>query len=86
MPYLETLDELVEDLADKLGAYNSGPENDIHSEDCKCRICFVIGMKERILTAVENTEFLSKSQIDLMRNVRLRSVKEISEDSEGVSI
>jgi len=49
---IETLDDLVEDLADKFGVYGAGPEGD-HPDDCKCRICFTIGMKERIRSAVE---------------------------------
>lgn len=48
----ETLDDIVEDLADKFGIYGCGPDED-HPSDCKCRICYVIGMKDRIEAAVE---------------------------------
>ena len=49
---VETLEDVIEDLADKFGVYGCGPEND-HPEDCRCRICFGIYWKDRILRAVE---------------------------------
>ena len=52
MPYIESLDELVEALADMCGVYGAGPDGD-HPEDCKCRFCFTVGLKERIREAVK---------------------------------
>jgi len=49
---IETLDDIVEQIADWCGAYGCGPDED-HPPDCKCRICFTIGLKERIHKAVE---------------------------------
>lgn len=46
---MEKLDELVEDLADKMGYYGCGNGDGDHPSDCQCRICFVINMKDRIL-------------------------------------
>lgn len=54
MPYLETPDELAEDIADMCGVYGSSPEDNTHPEDCKCRICFTIGIAERIRQSVQN--------------------------------
>ncbi len=48
----ETLDDIVEDLADKLGIYGPFPVGD-HPADCKCRICFTIEMKDRVEAAAE---------------------------------
>ncbi len=58
MPYIENLDELVEDIADKCGVYGTPPEGD-HPEDCPCRMCFVIGFKDRI-RALINREIKEK--------------------------
>ena len=49
---IETLDDIIEDLADKFGVYGCGSEND-HPQDCKCRLCFGIYWTDRILRAVE---------------------------------
>ena len=58
MVELETVHELVEDLADKLGIYKTRPEFDDHPENCECRMCFVINMEDRIREAVANDEYL----------------------------
>lgn len=52
---LETLDDIVEQLSDKLGVYGScGEYNDDppHNED-KCRVCFTSGLKSRILESMK---------------------------------
>lgn len=48
----KTLDDIVEDLADKFGIYGCGPDDD-HPVECECRICYVINMKELILEATK---------------------------------
>lgn len=49
VPYGETLDELVEHIADWVGAYGGGPEDGSdHPTDCKCRICFTGMLRIRI--------------------------------------
>ena len=58
MVELETVDELAEELADMLGIYGDWPEFGDHPDDCKCRVCFVIRMEDRIRDSVENEEFL----------------------------
>lgn len=49
---IETLDDIIESIADKLGVYGCGQDTD-HPSDCDCRICFVVDIELRILTAVE---------------------------------
>lgn len=49
---METVKDIVEEMADKLGVYAPIPEND-HPQDCKCRICFCIWLEDRIRKAVE---------------------------------
>lgn len=55
MAYLETPDELAEDLADRLGIYG------IHVDDeaKECRMCFTMGMSKRIREAAENEKLLA---------------------------
>lgn len=50
---IETLDDIVEELADKFGVYGTGPEEGDHPADCKCRICFCAWLKGRIERAVD---------------------------------
>jgi len=52
---IETLDDIVEELADKFGIYGIGQlyEEGNHPTDCKCRICFCAWLKGRIERAVE---------------------------------
>jgi len=49
---LETLDDIIEELADKFGIYGVGQGDTEHSADCKCRICFCAWLKGRIERAV----------------------------------
>ena len=49
---IETLDDIVEQLADWCGAYGCGEEDGDHAPDCRCRICFTLGLKARIREAV----------------------------------
>lgn len=58
MVELETVHELAEDLANKLGIHRSSPERQYHSTDCKCRKCFITKMADRIREAVANDEYL----------------------------
>ena len=48
---IETLDDIVEQLADWCDIYGCGEDGD-HAPDCQCRICFTIGLKKRIREAV----------------------------------
>ena len=50
---IETLDDIIEEIADSLDIYGCGPECDDHPDACKCRICFVISLDERIHNAME---------------------------------
>ncbi len=50
---IETLDDIVEELADKFGIYGTGDHPvDSHPIDCKCRLCFTTWLKDRIIRAV----------------------------------
>lgn len=63
MPFIETVDELVESIADYAGRYGSnncgceyvdedGDHLGDHKDDCNCRMCFVSEMRSRIMKAV----------------------------------
>lgn len=64
MVEFETVNELCEELADKLGIYGvptSYNQNIVdHPENCECRICFVSELEDRMIEAVENDKFLAK--------------------------
>ena len=50
---VETLDDIIEELADQVGIYGAGPENDTHRKNCGCRICFTVSLRDRIERAME---------------------------------
>lgn len=50
---IETLEDIIEELADKFGIYGTGPGDTAHPADCKCRICFTAWLRNRIERAVE---------------------------------
>jgi len=54
MPHSETPDGLAEEIADMLGAYGVSP--DTHEDGCGCRLCFTLGMAQRIRDSVANEE------------------------------
>lgn len=58
MVELETVEELVEDIADMAGVYGTLDYIGDHEDSCKCRVCFVIRMTERIRQAVANEKLL----------------------------
>ena len=61
MPYIETVDELVESLADAAGIWGSCPDDE--KERCYqqrfCRICWTIEIKTRIWAATAREIVLS---------------------------
>ena len=58
MVEFETPSELADAIADMLGIYGTGPEFGDHPDDCKCRMCFVSTMEDRIRDSVKNDKFL----------------------------
>ena len=59
---IETVDDIVEELADKFGIYGLGQgyPDDGHPDDCKCRLCFTSWIKQRIRKAVEAEQKLER--------------------------
>lgn len=51
---IETLDDIIEELADKLGIYGAHDEDDDpdYGGACSCRCCWTSGMAERIKQGV----------------------------------
>ena len=60
MPFIETVSELVDHIADLAYVYGTGPEFGDHPGECECRMCYVIGMGDRIREAVKNDSDLAE--------------------------
>lgn len=58
MPYIETLHELAEEIADLVGVYGAHEENEVK----RCRVCFTSGLVERIRCASKNEKRLSQEE------------------------
>lgn len=61
---IEVLDDILEELADKAGVYGSHPEINevpypVPKGVCRCRVCFLVGLRERIVQAVEIEQILA---------------------------
>lgn len=60
MPFIESVDELAEELADYVGAYGAHTrDSDLLTDNIEtavgcCRVCFVEHISKRIRTAVAN--------------------------------
>ena len=52
---IETLDDIIEDLADKLSIYGVCGEGveESYCEENRCRVCFTSGLKTRLTLALE---------------------------------
>lgn len=62
---IETLDDIIEEAADRLGVWGAHFEDDTSpwkepKQNCDCRVCFVTGLRERILDAVEIEQALAE--------------------------
>ena len=53
---IETLEDIIEELANELSIYGAHSE---HSADCECRVCFTSQLRRRIDDAVEIERKLS---------------------------
>lgn len=56
----EDLTELAESIANLCGVYGIGPECGDHPDDCKCRMCFVGEMEDRIREAARVERLLNE--------------------------
>lgn len=51
---IETLDDLIEELADRVGVYGAHGEEDTPDADMyHCRVCFQMGLRARIEAAAK---------------------------------
>ena len=64
MPYIETVEELAEWIADKCNVWGCSEGDEEHADNCNCRICFTNELKRRIIDSVQNTEKLNKGIVE----------------------
>ena len=50
---IETLDDIIEEIADTIGRWGAHFEDHPEGSACECRMCFTVGLQQRILDAVE---------------------------------
>ena len=64
---IETIDDIVEDIANKLGVYGACKSNSSdgcdNDDDFCCRVGFAMILKERIYTAIENENKLKQAEL-----------------------
>lgn len=64
---IETIDDIIEDIANKLGVYgackSTDPEGCDNEDPCCCRVGFTMVLKDRIYVAIENETKLEKAGI-----------------------
>lgn len=70
---IETLDDIIEYLADYAGVYGSH-DDDSDEYNCKCRICWTSELKDRVLLAVAVEKKLYPIEHRATRKDRLQSV------------
>lgn len=57
MPYVETVEDIVEQLADWLGIYGAHDERCTEKRMCRC--CWTPYMHDRLVKALENERLLN---------------------------
>lgn len=59
---IETLEDIVEEIADQLGIYGVHNEEDECFRQPKCRCCFTFSLRQRIENAVEIEQKLARGK------------------------
>ena len=60
---IETLDDIITELADRIGVYGCGDGTDDHEDGCDCRMCFEIGLRDRIIEAIELEKSIERGKM-----------------------
>jgi len=81
---IETLDDIIDELADGLGIYGCGGEEDSHKDDCDCRVCFEVGMRIRIFKAIELEMAIARGKklVDDLPDYIKSQIEGLSEESQ----
>lgn len=61
----ETLNDIIDELADKLGVYGAHTEKEDSRDPYHCRVCFSASMNTRIKSAVEIERIISAGRAAL---------------------
>ena len=57
---IETIDDIIEEMADAIGRWGAHFDDHPEGSACECRMCFTVGLKQRILDAVEIENAIEK--------------------------
>ena len=61
MPYIETVDDIVEELADNIGVYGAHSDATCFPGHL-CRVCWTSQLHDRLVQALENEKRLNGSE------------------------
>ena len=62
---IETLDDIVEEMADKIGVYGAhGTEDVPEATMYHCRVCFTCGLRQRIEAAANIEALMRRVQLN----------------------
>ncbi len=83
---IETIDNLCDNLADLIGVYGSckstDPNGCSNNDMCCCRVGFMIVLRGRILSAIENERLIDEHRLDIDKPYDKNILEYVKKDNE----
>ena len=70
---IETLNDIIEELADRLGVYGAHTEREESRDQYHCRVCFSAAMNTRIKSAVEMERTMHRGRLSIAQEEMARA-------------